>query len=150
MRVSRSLRQIAFLIASAVSVPYLAFTQIDTGSIIGTVQDPSGAAVVNAALTATNQDTGVVITSKPNGSGEYQFSGVRPGVYTVKATAPGFSAQIVKDVRIDVQTRALIDFSLKVGQVSDVLEIHESTPLLQTQAADVGGVVQESQIRDLP
>jgi len=124
--------------------------QIDTGSIIGTVQDPSGASVASATLTATNQGTGVVLTTKPNDSGQYQFSDLRPGDYTIKATAPGFSAQIVKDVRINVQTRQLIDFSLKVGQVSDVLEIHESTPLLQTQAADVGGVVQENQIRDLP
>ncbi len=137
-------------IALAFVAPSSTVAQIDTGSIIGTVQDPSGASVASATLTATNQDTGVVLTTKSNDSGQYQFGDLRPGEYTVKATAPGFSAQIVKDVHINVQTRALLDFSLKVGQVTDVLEIHENTPLLQTQAADVGGVVQENQIRDLP
>ena len=144
------LRATLFAVATVCVIPLTVIAQIDTGSIVGTVQDPTGSSLVNATITATNQATGIVATTKPNDAGQYQFSDLRPGDYSVKVTAPGFSAQVVNDVHINVQTRALLDFSLKVGQVSEVLEIHETTPLLQTQAADLGGVVQENQIRDLP
>src|SRR5690242_8964555 len=144
------LRDILFAIALTCALPNVIRGQIDTGSIIGTVQDPSGSALANAGLTATNEASGSILTTKANDAGQYQFSDLRPGDYTVKASAPGFSAQLVRDVHIDVQTRARVDFSLKVGQVTEVLEIQAVTPLLQTQDADVGGVVLENQIRDLP
>src|ERR1700742_3780259 len=114
-------------IAAVCAIPAALMGQIDTGSIVGTVQDPSGSSLVNATITATNQATGVIATTRPNDAAQYQFSDLRPGDYTLKVTAPGFSGQEVKDVHINVQTRALLDFSMKVGQVTEVLEIHEST-----------------------
>lgn len=124
--------------------------QIDTGSIVGTVRDPSGAAVPNATVTATNPATSTSQTTKTNDSGEYQFTALIPGTYAVKATAAGFSTQVTNSVAIDVQSRPAVDFTLRVGEVSQVLEVQAMTPLLQTQTADVGGVVQQQQIVDLP
>src|SRR5919202_6156294 len=72
-------------------VPLLA--QIDTGSIVGTVRDASGAVVSNATLTATNTATQIALTTKTNESGQYQFTAVRVGTYSVKATMAGFSSQ---------------------------------------------------------
>jgi hypothetical protein len=126
------------------------YAQIDAGSIIGKVRDASGAAIVKANITATQDATNIVLNTTTNEAGEYQFGSLRPGTYTVKATAPGFSAQLVKDVEIHVQSRPSIDFTLQPGQVVEVLEVHESAPLLQTQTSDLGGVVQEQQIKDLP
>jgi len=144
---------IAKALASAAAALFLAasgFAQIDTGSIVGTVRDSSGAIVAKATVTATNKATNVTLTTTSNGSGEYQFSAVQPGTYAVKASAAGFGTQEVPDVEINVQTRASIDFALQVGQVTQVLEVHETAPLLQNQTADIGGVVREQLIRDLP
>ena len=85
-----------------------------------------------------------------NSSGQYQFTGLRVGEYTVKATATGFGTQVVSDVQIDVQSRPSIDFTLKIGDASQTVQVESAAPLLNTQTADVGGVVQEQQIRDLP
>ena len=127
-----------------------AFAQIDTGAIVGSILDPSGAAIAKATVTATNAATREVLTTTSNGSGQYQFTGLRVGVYSVKATAQGFGTQVVSDVQIDVQSRPSIDFNLKVGDASQTIQVEAATPLLNTQTADVGGVVQEQQIRDLP
>jgi hypothetical protein len=128
----------------------LAFAQIDTGSIVGTVRDPSGSAIPKTTITATNKATNESLSTVSNAAGQYQLSAVRVGIYTVRASAQGFGAQAVNDLQIDVQSRPSIDFDLKVGDVSQTVEVQSTAPLLNTQTADVGGVVQEQQIRDLP
>src|SRR5215472_11358053 len=127
-----------------------AFAQIDTGAIVGSVLDPSGAAIPKASITATNSATHEVLTTTSNSVGQYQFTGVRVGVYSVKATAPGFSAQVINEVQIDVQSRPSIDFKLPIGDATQTVQVESAAPLLNTQTADVGGVVQQRQIRDLP
>jgi hypothetical protein len=128
----------------------VAWAQIDTGSIVGMVRDPSGAAVPKASVTVTNAATGVSETTQTNSAGEYQVSALIPGTYSVKINAPGFASQVTNAVEIHVQSRPSIDFNLKVGDVATTVEVGEATPLLQTEAADVGGVVQQQQIVDLP
>lgn len=138
------------LLALATAIAWAAYAQIDTGSIVGSVLDPSGAAIPKATVTATNKATNEVLTTTSNNSGQYQFTALRVGVYTVKATAPGFGAQVVNDVQIDVQSRPSIDFNLRVGDTQQAVQVEGAAPVLNTQTADVGGVVQEQQIRDLP
>ena len=128
----------------------LLVAQIDTGSIVGSVHDASGAAIPGATITVTNKATAVALSVITNASGEYQVNALNPGNYTVKAQSKGFAVEVVNDAQIDVQTRRSIDFALQVGNVSQTLEVQSATPLLDTQTADVGGVVQEQQIRDLP
>ena len=142
-KISRS----AYLLLLAASS---ALAQLDTGSIIGTVRDASGGAIPKTTVRLTNTATNVTVSTTTATTGQYQFSSVRVGVYTIKASAPGFSAQAINNVQIDVQSRPSIDFDLKVGDVTQTLEVTAATPLLSTQSADVGGVVQEQQIRDLP
>ncbi len=138
------------LVAAFSLLATAAFAQIDTGSIVGTVRDPSGAAIPKAVVTATNTATNVALTTSTNAAGDYLFAALTPGVYSVKATAPGFATQVTNNVEIHVQSRQQVDFSLNVGEVSQVLEVQAQTPLLETERADVGAVVQEQQIRDLP
>jgi hypothetical protein len=140
---------IRFAAAGALLAAF-ASAQIDTGSIVGTVRDPSGAAIPKTTITAKNKATNETLSTVSNSSGQYQISAIRVGVYTVRASAQGFSAQVVNEVQIDVQSRPSIDFDLKVGEVTQTMEVTATTPLLNTQGADVGGVVQEQQIRDLP
>ena len=71
---------------------------------------------------------------------------MRPGTYSLKVTARGFSAQVRSEIESHVQSRPSADFTLKAGEVSEVVEVRAAAPLLQTQSADMGGAVQEKQI----
>jgi len=72
----------------------VAWAQIDTGSIVGMVRYPSGAAVPKATVTVTNGATGVSETTQTNSAGEYQVPALIPGTYSVKVNAPGFASQV--------------------------------------------------------
>jgi hypothetical protein len=147
---SRSLRRLGLTLLFSLTVAASCLAQISAGSIVGTVRDSSGALVPNATITVTNKATGVSVTTTTNGAGEYQVLALNPGTYSAKASASGFASQVRNDIEIHVQSRPSIDFTLKVGQVSQVVEVTAATPLLQTQTADVGGVVGARQIVDLP
>jgi hypothetical protein len=130
--------------------PCLVSAQIDTGSVVGIVSDPSGAAIPGATVTLSNEASGVSRSVTTNSDGEYQFAAVIPGTYSVQATAQNFESAISTHVEVDVQSRPAINFTLKVGTSSQVVEVSSITPVLQTETADVGGVVQSEQINDLP
>jgi hypothetical protein len=125
--------------------------QIDTGSIVGTVADSSGAAIPGAKLTITNQATGVPLTSTSNGQGQYQTQPLIPGTYSVLSTAPGFAPQTFKDIQISVQSRVAINFQLSIGDAKQEVTVSgNSTGQLQTQTADLGGVFDTKTVNDLP
>ncbi|MGJ5816274.1 TonB-dependent receptor [Paludibaculum fermentans] len=130
--------------------PAASFAQIDTGSIVGTVRDSSGATVVNATVTVTNKATNVVQTTQVNASGEYQFIGLQPGLYTLKGSAAGFATQVVDNLELHVQSRPSIDLTMRVGQIDQIVEVRGGSVMLQTESADVGGVVAQHQIQSLP
>jgi hypothetical protein len=130
--------------------PCLASAQIDTGSVVGIVSDPSGSAIPGATVTLSNEASGVSRSVTTNSDGEYQFAAVIPGTYSVQATAQNFESAISTHVEVDVQSRPAINFTLKVGSSSQVVEVSSITPVLQTETADVGGVIQREQINDLP
>lgn len=140
------------LVAVAVLLffPSFVFAQIDTGSIVGVVNDPSGAAILGATVTLSNEATGVSRSVTTNSDGSYQFSAISPGTYTVKAEAANFQSAVHTNLEISVQSRPAVDFTLKVGPSSETIEVSSATPVLQTESADVGGVVQAEEINDLP
>ena len=127
-----------------------AFAQIDRGAITGKVLDATGAVVPKAKVTVTNKDTGVVLTTPVNETGEYQVLALIPGKYSVKATAEGFETAVRDDLELHVQDRLSIDFTLKVGAVNQEVVVNAGEPLLATQNADVGSVVDEERVNDLP
>jgi len=127
-----------------------AFGQVDRGAIAGRVMDSSGAVVPKASITVTNKATGVAITTPVNDSGEYQVLALIPGSYTVKASADGFGSVLRDDIELHVQDRLSIEFVLKVGSVTQEVVVTGGEPLLQTQTADVGNVVDTQLVNDLP
>ena len=139
-----------FLLTFTLLLPSLVLAQIDTGSIVGVVRDPSGAVIPGATVTLTSKNTGVSRSVTANADGSYQFAAITPGVYSVQASSTNFESAINSNVQVDVQSRPAIDFTLKVGQSTQVVEVFSATPVLQTENADVGGVVQGAQINDLP
>ena len=127
-----------------------AFGQIDRGAIVGRVLDSSGAIVPKASVTVTNKATGVVETTPVNDTGEYQVLALIPGTYSVKVSADGFQTAVQDNIELHVQDRLSVGFVLKVGSVTQEVVVTAGEPLLQTQTADVGSVITEAQINDLP
>ena len=126
------------------------FAQIDTGVIVGRVVDDSGGVLPGVLVTATQESTGTAATTTTNTNGEYIFSGLRVGTYSVAAELQGFRRAIRNDVRVNVQTRAQVDLQLNVGAVTEQVVVTGQTELLQTQSADIGNVVEQRQVQDLP
>ena len=133
----------------ALSVMPLA-AQVDSGSITGTVSDPSGAVVSGAKVTLTNQDTSATLSVTTSSDGLYNFTPVRIGNYTLTATAQGFQTTSQKNITVNVGSAVLVNMSLKTGQVTETVEVTTSAPVLETQNASVGQVVNSKSVNDLP
>ncbi|MGB7622937.1 MAG: carboxypeptidase-like regulatory domain-containing protein, partial [Terriglobia bacterium] len=139
---------VALLWLVSVAVPGLA--QVDTGSLVGTVKDASGAVLPNVSVTATNVDTGVPTAAKTDLSGSYVITPLHIGRYSVSVEGAGFRREIRKDIVLDVQQTIRLDFTLQVGSISETMEISGAPPLLETESASLGDVVTGQQIEQLP
>jgi hypothetical protein len=128
----------------------LACGQANFGTIVGTVLDPSGSAIAGAKVTVTNEATNTVRTTETDTAGQYEVPGLIPGIYTIEVSATGFAPKSTRSVVINVQSRQSADFTLAVGQVSGQVDVTATPPLLDTQSATVGGVINSTQIVDLP
>jgi hypothetical protein len=120
------------------------------GEIAGEVRDPSGATAPNATVTVTNTETNVSRSTTTNASGIYSFPGLTPGMYQVKVALAGFGPVVKTGVQLQVQQTARIDFTLAVGQTTQMIEVSANGELLSTENATVGTVIEERRITDLP
>lgn len=120
------------------------------GEITGQVSDTTGAMIAGATVTVTNEDTNAVRTVVTNTSGAYGAPSLNPGKYTVKAESAGFQTVVRSGIELQVQQTARIDFDMQVGQVSEVIEVSGGAPLLTTENATVGSVVENRRIVELP
>ena len=136
------------MLLGASAVP--AFGQIDRGAITGRILDSSGAVVPSATVTITNKATGVVVNTPVDSDGEYQVLTLIPGTYSVRVTATGFDSVLRDDIHLHVQDHLSVNFALKVGSVSTEIVVTGGEPALETQSADLGSVVNEQRINDLP
>src|SRR5262249_37919116 len=112
-----------------------------TGTILGTVSDPTLAVVAGAKITVTNVDTNVSRTTQANGSGFYEVFDLIPGQYTVAAEATGFKKAVRSQFELQVAQSARVDLKLEVGDTSQSVEIAAAAPLVNTTDATVGQVV---------
>jgi len=124
--------------------------QVDTGSILGTVTDASGAAVSGASVTMTNEGTGAELTMPTGSDGTYRFTPVRIGSYKLTVTLAGFQTNTQRGVAVSVGENVVADFSLKTGSVSETVEVTSTAPVLQSQDASVGQVIDSKHVNDLP
>ncbi|MGA2299079.1 MAG: TonB-dependent receptor [Candidatus Acidiferrum sp.] len=131
-------------------LPSRVFSQVDTGTISGTVKDASGGVIPGATVTLTNEGTGQSIATTSGSVGEYTFSPVKIGHYFVSAEIKGFQKVRQNNVTVDVQQRVVVDFALPVGQSIETVTVDAAPPALQTQEASVGQVIEEQAINALP
>jgi len=124
-------------------------TTVATGSIVGTVTDASGAAVEGAKVTITNVNTNEVINLTSNSTGAYNSGALSPSSYKVQVSAKGFSS-ISQTVVVQVGNTSTANARLQVGQESTVVEVQGSTLAVNTEQAEVQGVLTSTQIENLP
>lgn len=127
---------LALLVASQV-----AWAQEVTAAIVGTVTDPSGAPVKDAAVTATDADRGTVWTATTNDTGSYNLPRLPVGSYSVKVSASGFDTALHPPFTLVLNQTARVDVQMRVGQVTTTVEVTGAAPVLQTETTQVSTVI---------
>ncbi len=124
--------------------------QATTGQISGQVTDPTGAVISAAKVTVTDEDKGVTFAGRSGASGNYTVLSLPPGIYSVTASASGFSDTRYTHVVVNIDQEIALNFKLKVGTAASTVEVTEAPPVLQTESAEVGTVIGGGMITDLP
>jgi hypothetical protein len=119
-------------------------------SLQGTITDKSQAVIGKAEVTLTNKQTGATKTTTTNDTGGYQFDSLSAGMYSIKATAPGFATAEAKDVELLVGRTTTQNFSLSPGGVSETVEVTSAAPVVDQTKTDVSINITPQQIQDLP
>ncbi len=127
-----------------------AFGQTSTSQISGTVRDASGSAVPRAAVTLTNENTGVASRQETTDAGVFSFPAISVGSYLVRVEATGFKAAVRNGNTVQINTPLTIDIALEVGAVSESVEVTASAETLQTTNAVIGNVIERKAIVTLP
>src|SRR5438477_3976768 len=120
------------------------------GSIIGTVTDPSGAAVPNAKVTVSNERKGTSETTTTNADGNYSVTHLIPDTYSVRAEAPGFKVVETKSVVVSVDNASRVDQQFQVGGTTETVEVTSEAPQLKTDRADVAITFDQKMVESLP
>jgi len=118
-------------------------------TIVGTITDPTGAAVANANISITNTDTGIARTITTASDGQYAAPQLHIGHYIVKAEASGFKAGERKDINLQVGDRTRVDFALQVGNAQETITVEANPVAVQTESGEVSSVVTGQQITQL-
>ncbi|HVN21649.1 MAG TPA: carboxypeptidase regulatory-like domain-containing protein [Dongiaceae bacterium] len=137
------------IVAFGLTAVSAAQTTISTGSIVGTVTDPSGAVVSGAKVTITNKGTGQAITTTTTTAGAYTSGALSPGNYQVRIEGQGFKT-VEFPVTVQVNTTASGNVKLEVGQSAQVVEVQGAEVAVNTEQATVQGVLTAEQIENLP
>ncbi|PYV92991.1 MAG: hypothetical protein DMG05_03090 [Acidobacteria bacterium] len=117
-----------------ISQPILA----QRGRIIGTIRDPSEAAIPGASIRATHSGTGLNWEAKSNGYGDYSLEPLPPGLYEVAVTAPNFSPAEFKGIRLTVNATQRVDFKLPLAILAQEVEVGASSRLVETETSEQG------------
>jgi outer membrane receptor protein involved in Fe transport len=127
-----------------------AYAQQSTGSIVGTVVDPTGASVKGATVKATDVERGTVLTKQTNDEGAFDLPSVPVGTYKVTVEAPGFQKAAYPQFTLVLNQTARLNVQMKVGQVSETVEVVGTAPILQTDTSLLGSIISSKVAEDLP
>ena len=128
----------------------LALGQMNTGELAGSVQDPTGAVLPGALVTAAQAETGQKFTAVSNSAGEYLFAQLPLGVYSVTASAQNFKQSVFQRLEIHAGDRLRHDFILALGDEREILTIQADVGNVQLESAEIRDVVGQQQMVNLP
>lgn len=136
----------AFLASTLAAVTYAQ----STAQITGAVTDASGAVIPGAAVTVTNEQTGIASETVSNHSGDYTVPFLQPGTYRLQAQKQGFRSFTRAGIQLQVAQGIKLDVRLELGSVSESLNVTDTAPLLDATTNAIGGVVSSDKIANLP
>jgi hypothetical protein len=130
------------------SVPL--FSQGGTGRILGTVADQTGGVISNATVSIVDKDRGLARTLTTDDAGEYNAPNLIPGSYIVRVEANGFKRLERQNVVLEVGKEVRVDLTVQPGEQTQTVTVTESTPLVETTNATLGGTLSNAEVVDLP
>ncbi len=137
------------LVVAVLAFGPMAVAQV-SASLSGTVTDPSGAAVVSAAVVVRDMHTEVQRDTATDAAGRYQLVALPVGEYEIRVKKQGFAEEIRRGIQLAVGQDATVDLRLQVGEVSQQITVEADAPPVNVTTADVSGLVGERQVKDLP
>lgn len=146
---SGCLRLVIIIITISGIIPS-ASAQKDQGGVVGSVKDATGAVIPYAEVRLADVDRGVTKVVSTNGLGDYVASPLRIGRYTATVSKKGFRTIMIGPFDLQVMQRREVDFVLEVGQASQAVMVKGDVPLLETQTSELGQVVDNRTIQDMP
>jgi hypothetical protein len=141
---------VVILVVSILALPAVSHAQVLYGSLVGTVTDPSQAAVGLATVTVIHQQTSLARQTTTSTDGAYRFTNLQPGSYTLRVTLEGFKEYVESDVPVSANAVSRVDITLEVGSLSEAITVHSERALLQTDAGDLHVEVKGEAIVRLP
>jgi len=149
MRTFPCVQRFLFCILIIVLIAPSAWPQASRATVSGTVRDQTGAVIPNASVTLTNTDTNMATKSTTNEVGFYLFRGTVPGPYQLIVEAPGMQ-KFEGTLTVQVQQSAVVDVTMKVGQVALEVSVRDVTPMVTTDNPTLGHVLERTRIEQLP
>src|SRR5512138_783870 len=149
---AKHLLQVQLMTLAIVTVMAAApiFGQTFYGSVVGNVRDASGAAMASVPLTLTNNGTGERRTTSTGADGGYRFVNIVPGNYRIGVEQSGFKRYSRDQIVVNVDAAVRVDVLMQVGEVTQVVEVQASVPLLQTESGALSQVVEGRSVQELP
>ncbi len=145
-----SLALLLAVLLLAAMAPWPASAQVLYGSIVGTVEDPTGAVVPNATITITSSATGAIRETTSDNAGRYSILNVLPGTYEMKITATGFRTLVRTGVEVTINTVTRIEGKLEVGQLAEQVTVSAAASQLQTDKSDVRSELASQALTSMP
>jgi hypothetical protein len=143
------IRFLVIIVLLAGTLKTLSAQTITTGEVVGTVTDPTGAAVPDAKVTLKSTEKGTESDTKTSSTGAYHFFLVSPGRYTVLVSAPNFQT-VSRTLEVALGAVTTVDAQLSIGKTSQTIEVTAEAPLMQTDSPNVGATITAQQVSELP
>jgi hypothetical protein len=124
--------------------------QFDTAEVLGSIKDPSGASISGASVVLTNPAKGIKVTRQTDAAGNYEFTNVQPGEYTLTVQSSGFSPSVTDRFTVNIGARQRVDVGLKLGADTESVTVSGAASQLETDTSDRGETVQPAQAIALP
>jgi outer membrane receptor protein involved in Fe transport len=124
--------------------------QVESGKVVGTVRDASGAVLADATVTVTETQTNAERKTPSNSGGEYVVTELKPGTYTVTAEREGFKTAVQTAFKLDINQVVRVDLTLVVGSVHEQVLVTAVEPQVESETSSIGQVIDESRVHQLP
>src|ERR1700756_3219594 len=141
---------ILIALALLLGAPSVIRAQVESGSIVGTVRDSSGAVAADASITVTSTDTNLTRHVKTDAVGEYAVTLLKIGTYSVSVEHPGFRTSVQSGIKLDVNQVVRIDVTLAPGEVAEKVIVTADEPQVEADTSSIGQVLDENRVHELP